>query len=1273
MKRLFAVILTLCLLLGTLPAAAAAGETTGTLEKRAGYDLATVRCELADGSCFYADVTETETGYTYRFDRSMEGGTVIPEYFSTTVWDGAVDISWYDKNKTEFYLDTPAKLAGLAALVNGRVDIDTPAYRIKGDQKELVSTREDNYLIIGAGGGDLRGTVYLGDAAHDFSEKSVYLTADMNMGGICNWTPIGGKYLMDVVNGEFLIEAFFNGTLDGQGHRITNLRCDRYSAKGYAYSWAIGFVGFLGELYEGETAPKTAPAVRNLSVDGSVYGRRSVGGIVGKSGNAPTGVYIENCANHASVKNTDAKGVGGIIGMAEGSGAIINCYNTGSVTTTYACPTGGIIGSNGGVDVFNCYSAGTIDSGGNQRGRGIGGHDKGGYTVSDCYYLLGSDDDPDSNGWYRGTALSVVISVTGMSRSEMQSQKLVDALNVNGRAYTAKSGSYPILAWETAHDTVPLTVTVTQPDGGTVAADCGATVPFGTVLHLSNTPATGWAFRSYSLNGKTLTGPYATVTESAEVSGSFAQLVAGTLHIQNDPDFTLRVVKDGTVMVDGIARRVTNYPVADGDPLYEGDVLTATASLAENAEPDDLNEVYTGRFCYYFTFLDDSGKETKTDTGKFMVTNQITSASLRLNATGYTTHKVWTQLAETDWYDEAKDGFTLTTARQLAGLALLVKQGNRFVGKTVRLGADISLLNDDKTFNRSVRWFDGIGSTQAPFSGTFDGNGFQIVEMTAETTGSGAALFLAADGAVLKNLRVSGTVRANGSAAGIVAQAKNTTILNCVNEATVFSGGNRAGGIAAQLDSACVVTACTNRGAVTGTDGLGGIAGVVLDRETVLCDCVNEAALTANGSSVGIGGIAGSIGGSLTRCANYGALRGRGWYMGGVAGTCMTENAAALHDCYNVGDITNEHTYSKAGTGGLIGYGNYYRAENCFNYGTVTAAAGTTGGTIGRDSLRSTSVRSNLYYRTNSCAYAGNGKAEMTNVAVRTAAEMASAAFLQELNRSGCFALVNGKYPEFAPLCPHEHTELKNAAAATCTEAGYTGDLYCRDCGKLLESGKPIPAAGHSYQNGVCTACGAKDPNYVEPEKPWVNPFKDVREHDWFYNGVKFANRNGLFNGTEVDLFSPENAMTRGMLVTVLWRLDGKTPARTANAFTDVPASQYYAEPVAWASENGIVNGIGGGKFDPEGNVTREQMAAILYRYANSCRLDTGKRGDFSAFPDAASVSDWATDALSWTLAEGIINGTGEAGGIFLNPEGNATRAQVAVIFMRYVENVINN
>lgn len=193
----------------------------------------------------------------------------------------------------------------------------------------------------------------------------------------------------------------------------------------------------------------------------------------------------------------------------------------------------------------------------------------------------------------------------------------------------------------------------------------------------------------------------------------------------------------------------------------------------------------------------------------------------------------------------------------------------------------------------------------------------------------------------------------------------------------------------------------------------------------------------------------------------------------------------------------------------------------------------------------------------------------------------------------------------------------------------------------------------------------------AKAEDPWVNPFRDVTESDWFYDDVRFANQNGLFNGVEKDLFAPEKSMTRGMLVTVLWRLDGETAPKTATTFTDVDANAYYADAVAWAAESGVVNGIGGNKFDPEGNVTREQIAAILFRYAAFKGVDTAARADLTAFPDAEKTSAYARDALSWAVAAELVKGTKEGSTIYLDPQGSATRAQVAAILSRYVQNIV--
>lgn len=193
----------------------------------------------------------------------------------------------------------------------------------------------------------------------------------------------------------------------------------------------------------------------------------------------------------------------------------------------------------------------------------------------------------------------------------------------------------------------------------------------------------------------------------------------------------------------------------------------------------------------------------------------------------------------------------------------------------------------------------------------------------------------------------------------------------------------------------------------------------------------------------------------------------------------------------------------------------------------------------------------------------------------------------------------------------------------------------------------------------------------AKAEEPWVNPFRDVTESDWFYDDVRFANQNGLFNGVEKDLFAPEEPMTRGMLVTVLWRLDGETAPKTATTFTDVDANAYYADAVAWAAGSGIVNGIGGNKFDPEGNVTREQIAAILFRYASLKGVDTAARANLATFPDAEKTSAYAHDALSWAVAAELVKGTKEGSTIYLDPQGSATRAQVAAILSRYAQNIV--
>ena len=187
--------------------------------------------------------------------------------------------------------------------------------------------------------------------------------------------------------------------------------------------------------------------------------------------------------------------------------------------------------------------------------------------------------------------------------------------------------------------------------------------------------------------------------------------------------------------------------------------------------------------------------------------------------------------------------------------------------------------------------------------------------------------------------------------------------------------------------------------------------------------------------------------------------------------------------------------------------------------------------------------------------------------------------------------------------------------------------------------------------------------------KPEVKlPFTDVSTSDWFYDDVAFVYENGLFSGTDSRSFSPNASMTRAMLVTVLYRLEGEPTVTGRSSFTDVRSGAYYEKSVIWAAANGIVTGTDSTSFSPDAKVTREQLAAILYRYAQYRKLDTDASAKLNSFTDADSVSAYASEALGWAVSEGLINGASGK----LMPKGDATRAQVAAILHRLVKNVLN-
>ncbi len=252
--------------------------------------------------------------------------------------------------------------------------------------------------------------------------------------------------------------------------------------------------------------------------------------------------------------------------------------------------------------------------------------------------------------------------------------------------------------------------------------------------------------------------------------------------------------------------------------------------------------------------------------------------------------------------------------------------------------------------------------------------------------------------------------------------------------------------------------------------------------------------------------------------------------------------------------------------------------------------------------------------------------------------------------KSGWMYLVNGSMPSVAA----QDYELTGNA----TVVWFYTDDYSNDYGS--ESWDD----DSSSSGTTTTPTTPTTPANPVPDK--AMSFTDVKSNDWYYSSVRYAYDNGLFSGVSHESFGPGDSMDRSMLATVLYSLDGK-PAAGKSGFADVADGAWYADAVAWAAEHGIVSGVGGGAFTPGGTITREQLAVMLYRYAQYKGYDVSKTADLSGYADQDKLSDWAAQAVQWACGSGLMNGRSAAQ---LAPEGTLTRAEAATMLKAFCENV---
>lgn len=235
------------------------------------------------------------------------------------------------------------------------------------------------------------------------------------------------------------------------------------------------------------------------------------------------------------------------------------------------------------------------------------------------------------------------------------------------------------------------------------------------------------------------------------------------------------------------------------------------------------------------------------------------------------------------------------------------------------------------------------------------------------------------------------------------------------------------------------------------------------------------------------------------------------------------------------------------------------------------------------------------------------------------------------------------------------HTEVVDpAVAATCEKTGLTEGKHCSVCNEVLVAQKETPKTEHKFSNGKCSVCGAADPNYVAPV---VNPFKDVKKGDPFYDEIFWAYGNSIINGDDTGNYNPNDGITRAQIVMILWNAAGNEEASKPSGFADVKDGAWYAKAVAWAVENGITNGTDLG-FEPDRVCTRAEIVTFLHRANN-------KPAPAAAASFTDLTQDWYKDAVAWAVENGITKGVG---GNRFAPNDTCTRGQAAAFIYRLAQ-----
>ncbi len=1131
------------------------------------------------------------------------------------------------------------------------------------------------------------------------------LMDDIDLSSVCgedlnggtSWTPIGSSD-----------SNSFQGTFDGQGHTIKGL---------YIKSTSFGYVGLFGCVGTGGT-------VKNLAVEGAVnasfdsYVR--VGGVVGSN----SGGTVETCSFTGAVSgtgiNTSAY-VGGVVGSNEGT--VKNCCHTGQVKSTASrdAYASGVVGDSFGLssasDTINCYHTGTVTS--NKYAGGVVGHVFGG-TVSNCYFL--QEGSLNGIGWSSSGSST---KVDGKDSGAFASGEVAWLLQ-NGQESTvwvqnlAESGDeYPVLA-AFSPDT-PAVHRVTFTAGGTTNStyyrNAGGTV---TVPDLPEEGSyVGWYIGDTQYNvADTITVGNSDIDVVAKTNGTTPSVDINYKTETLSTTAAMEYSTDGgdtwTACTDDMAASTFSNWDGSGEVTVQfrtGSTATTTASDAETftiparpAAPAGItaqNETITGLGDGQLTgtteameYSTDGGETWTTCTvnmtvtsGTYLVRYAATDnafASETASVTVGANIVVTTPDGTTPTYDETGNvtlpgGSTVQTGDgpeiKLPNGGEVAEDGSVTAG-TVEVGDTTITAPEGETVTTAPD-----GDTTAPGGSTVevgdttitigeDTNGATVDENGKITLpGGGTVTVETGDGepVTITTPAEDGTITVNkGEGETTLTVPDGTTVQTGTGpEITLPEGGKVAedGSVTAETVQVgdTTITAPESGNVTTNPDGTTTAPGgsTVEIGETKITVGEDTAATVDQTGSVTL-----PEGGTVTVTTGEGQTATITVpETGGTVGV-DDEGNLLLPGGSTVTIDGTESTIPESGGAldpatGQITYNTYLVTFNSQGGSQVAAQTVTAGGTVKQPTSPTKAGYTFAgWYRDAACQTPWNFTTDTVTGNLTLYAKW----------------MVKSTTPTYTPTVSQPEngtvtitpTNPKQGATVTVTpkpDAGYEVDTIT----VTDKNGSQVQVTDNgdgTYRFTQPASRVTVAVTFTETKQPAPDlPFTDVDSAAWYAEAVSYMLERGLMTGTAPDTFSPNSTTTRAMIVTILYRLEGAPGTNGDTAFTDVERGTWYTDPIAWAAANGVVEGTTPTTFAPNAPVTREQMATILYRYLAAKGYDVTARADLSDYTDANQVSSYATEAMSWANALGLITGDTPA---TLTPQASATRAQVATILMRF-------